>query len=246
MNNDLTVYFNEDNSNALVIPSVDYTDATDQNYLNLEALSATYTEGSATIALGASVSNTTILDGNVAGFSAGDTLTLTNSTSETETFAITATTTVEELVSFLNKQTNFDASFDDASDTIELTSQENYSLASDGAGGGTYSGDSLTFVPHDWVDDGDIENTLSALNDALSFVRAQVSTFGSALTVVENRQSFTANMIDALAVGADKLTLADLNEEGANMLALQTRQQLATTSLSISSQSASNVLSLFQ
>ena len=44
---------------------------------------------------------------------------------------------------------------------------------------------------------------------------------------------------------ADKLTLADMNEESANMLALQTRQQLAINSLSLASQAAQSVLKLF-
>ena len=44
---------------------------------------------------------------------------------------------------------------------------------------------------------------------------------------------------------ADNLVLADTNEEGANMLALQTRQQLSTTALSLASQADQAVLSLF-
>jgi flagellin-like hook-associated protein FlgL len=48
-----------------------------------------------------------------------------------------------------------------------------------------------------------------------------------------------------LTDGSDNLTLADMNEEGANMLMLQTRQSLATTSLSLSSQAAQAVLRLF-
>jgi flagellin-like hook-associated protein FlgL len=38
---------------------------------------------------------------------------------------------------------------------------------------------------------------------------------------------------------------ADLNEEGANMLALQTRQQLSVTALSLASQANQAVLRLF-
>jgi flagellin-like hook-associated protein FlgL len=41
------------------------------------------------------------------------------------------------------------------------------------------------------------------------------------------------------------LTNADTNEEGANMLALQTRQQLGVTSLSLASQALQGVLRLF-
>ena len=54
-------------------------------------------------------------------------------------------------------------------------------------------------------------------------------------------------MLDQLRAkpGADQLTLADMNEEGANMLMLQTRQALGTTSLSLASQAAQNVLRLF-
>ena len=44
---------------------------------------------------------------------------------------------------------------------------------------------------------------------------------------MQNRQDFTKAMINTLQTGADNLTLADTNEEAANMLALQTRQQLS-------------------
>ena len=64
-------------------------------------------------------------------------------------------------------------------------------------------------------------------------------------SIVENREEFTENLINVLEEGADKLTLADMNEESANMLALQTRQQLAINSLSLASQAAQSVLSLF-
>jgi len=52
-------------------------------------------------------------------------------------------------------------------------------------------------------------------------------------------------MINTLTQGADKLTAADMNEEGANMLMLQTRQSLGTTALSLSAQAAQSVLRLF-
>jgi len=41
------------------------------------------------------------------------------------------------------------------------------------------------------------------------------------------------------------LTLADTNLEGANLLALQTRQQLSSVALSLASQADQNVLRLF-
>ena len=69
--------------------------------------------------------------------------------------------------------------------------------------------------------------------------------FGQNLSTVQIREDFTENMINNLQTGADKLTLADMNEEAANMLALQTRQQLGVNSLSMASQAAQSVLQLF-
>jgi hypothetical protein len=90
-----------------------------------------------------------------------------------------------------------------------------------------------------------VDTVLSALDGALSTLRAQASKFGSNLTTVQTRQDFTKNMINTLQVGADNLVLADTNEEGANLLALQTRQQLSTTALSMASQADQAVLRLF-
>jgi flagellin len=65
------------------------------------------------------------------------------------------------------------------------------------------------------------------------------------LSIIQTRIDFTTDMVNTLKEGADKLTLADINEEGANMLMLQTREQLGTTSLSLASQAAQGVLRLF-
>jgi len=86
---------------------------------------------------------------------------------------------------------------------------------------------------------------LQELQGALNKVASQASDFGSNLAIVENRQDFTTTMINTLKTGADGLTLADTNEEGANMLALQTRQQLSITALSLASQAQQSVLKLF-
>ena len=76
-------------------------------------------------------------------------------------------------------------------------------------------------------------------------LRDMASEFGNNYSIVQTRQDFTENLINVLEEGADNLTLADMNEESANMLALQTRQQLAINSLSLASQAAQSVLSLF-
>ena len=86
---------------------------------------------------------------------------------------------------------------------------------------------------------------LDSLNAALSTLSKQAQQFGSSLDTVQVRQDFTKAMINTLESGADSLTLADLNEEGANLLALQMHQQLSTTVLSLSSRADQVVLRLF-
>ena len=93
--------------------------------------------------------------------------------------------------------------------------------------------------------DTNIDSLTANLGTALNSVRSQSSTFGSSLSIVQNRQDFTKAMINTLQTGADNLTLADTNEEAANMLALQTRQQLSQTALSLASQADQAVLRLF-
>ncbi|HYM35042.1 MAG TPA: flagellin, partial [Steroidobacteraceae bacterium] len=90
-----------------------------------------------------------------------------------------------------------------------------------------------------------IDNLLSGLTVSLQNTRSLASNFGSNLSVVQNRQDFTNKMITTLKTGADNLVIADTNEEGANMLALQTRQQLSITALSLANQSNQSVLRLF-
>jgi flagellin-like hook-associated protein FlgL len=90
-----------------------------------------------------------------------------------------------------------------------------------------------------------LDTRLQNLHTALTTVASQSSAFGANLSIVQNRESFTTRMINTLQTGADGLTLADTNLEGANMLALQTRQQLSITALSLASQAQGAVLRLF-
>jgi flagellin-like hook-associated protein FlgL len=92
---------------------------------------------------------------------------------------------------------------------------------------------------------GSIDTVLGQVDGALRTLRSQATNFGSKLGTVQTRQEFTKQLINTLETGADNLVLADTNEEGANMLALQTRQQLSTTALSLSAQADQAVLRLF-
>jgi flagellin len=91
----------------------------------------------------------------------------------------------------------------------------------------------------------DLEKATGSLSNALTSLRSLASTFGSNLSVAQTRQDFTKEMVNTLTIGADNLVLADSNEEGAKLLALNTRQQLSQTALSLASQADQSVLRLF-
>ena len=90
-----------------------------------------------------------------------------------------------------------------------------------------------------------IQSAIDGLETATDTLRVQAKTLSSNLSIISAREDFTSKMINTLEDGAAKLTEADMNEEGANMLMLQTRQALGTTSLSLASQAAQSVLRLF-
>ncbi len=94
--------------------------------------------------------------------------------------------------------------------------------------------------------DANIDKLIAGVKTAINDVRSQSSAFGSSLSVVQNRQDFSKNMINTLQTGASNLTLADMNEEAANLLALQTRQSLSSSALSMASQADQSVLQLLR
>lgn len=111
--------------------------------------------------------------------------------------------------------------------------------------GVTFSANGLGLTEATFRSSTDIELTASQSREALASVRSFGSTLATNLGIIQTRQSFTEQTINTLKAGADELTVADQNEEGANLLALQTRQTLGVTSLSLASQSQQAVLRLF-
>jgi flagellin len=109
----------------------------------------------------------------------------------------------------------------------------------------------LAVSTNDWVSAGGaadldkINSAITRLDSATTSLRSEAQKLSTNLSTITIRQDFTSNMINTLSDGAANLTNADMNEEGANMLMLQTRQQLGTTSLSLASQAAQSVLRLF-
>jgi flagellin len=96
-----------------------------------------------------------------------------------------------------------------------------------------------------WSGDTNINTSVTLLDTATTSLRTESKSMSNNLAIVNTRLDFTTNMINTLQKGADNLTLADMNEQGANLLMLQTRQALGTTALSLASQAAQSVLRLF-
>jgi len=88
--------------------------------------------------------------------------------------------------------------------------------------------------------------SVARLDKTISNLRAKAASLANNVAVLQVRLDFTKQYVDVLSDGAGKLTLADLNEEGANLLALQTRQQLGIQALAFAGQAEQGILGLFR
>ncbi|WP_430511771.1 flagellin [Pannonibacter phragmitetus] len=190
---------------------------------------------------------------NSGSFNVEDILTLTDGNGyELGSLEVTDKTSVKDLTDFVKRFNGVNASFNTGTGKLTIESDVTLNLKSTNTdfGATTFTADSdgvnvAAAVESGFATDENINQTIERLNNALSTLRSQASEFGTNLSTVQIRQDYTKSMINALQEGAGKLTLADTNEEGANLLALQTRQQLASTSLSFASQADQTVLRLF-
>jgi flagellin-like hook-associated protein FlgL len=128
--------------------------------------------------------------------------------------------------------------------TVDFNEDGSSSITISGAdaSNGNYT---VTNAVNNWAAANDVTAALDDVTDAITAFRSLASTLSSNMALVTTRQEFTASLGNVLTEGADNLTAADMNEEGANMLMLQTRQQLGTTALSLSAQAAASILRLF-
>jgi len=103
----------------------------------------------------------------------------------------------------------------------------------------------IDYAQNDWTDRADIDKAVASIDFAKAKIRSSSQTLSTNLNIITTRESFTKEFSDVLVEGANKLTLADQNEEGASLLMLQTRQQLGTIALSLANQSQQSILRLF-
>ena len=89
-------------------------------------------------------------------------------------------------------------------------------------------------------------SAIAQVDGALTTVGTRLATIAAALRQVEELNSFSANLRDALREGLGALVDADLAEESARLTSLQTKQQLSVQSISIANQQGQSILSLFR
>ena len=96
-----------------------------------------------------------------------------------------------------------------------------------------------------WQLDSDINASIDQIESAINSLRAYATSYSATSGVLETRSAFNQSMVDTLQSGASTLTENDSNEDGAMLLALQTRQQIAATALSLVQDGQSAALRLF-
>jgi len=111
--------------------------------------------------------------------------------------------------------------------------------------GTTFTSGGLSLTSANFSSSASIATSITQTQTALTTIRNFGSTLATNLSIIQNRQDFTSGLINTLKTGSDALTNADQNEEGATLLALQTRQSLGITSLSLASQAQQAILKLF-
>lgn len=255
--NDLSVYFNEDFTNRIKVDAVDYTDVAVAFGLGplTELVAGTGAMGvAATTPAGSSAA----LISTSADFDVGQFVRVTGTPSGNDEYIeIEDDMTVADFVNEMNSANpNVKMTYNEATPGFEVetseviqfriydadrTTQDVAAGAFGGAGGVTVTPAATT----EWASDAEIRTTMNAVREALDAIRTQAGRFGTNLTTIESRQNFAQQMTNHLEEGSGKLVLADINEESANLLTLQTRQQLSQTALSLTTQSEQSVLRLF-
>ena len=92
----------------------------------------------------------------------------------------------------------------------------------------------------------DFDAGIVRMDAAIDRVRAAAKSLGSNVNLLQTRLDFSNLLTNTLTQGSDKLRLADMNQEGANLVALQTRQQLGFQALAFAGQAEQSILTLFR
>lgn len=90
------------------------------------------------------------------------------------------------------------------------------------------------------------QTAVTTVQSAVTKLNTISATLGAATQQITGIQNFTSSLSTALTAGVGALTDADLATESARLTSLQTKQQLATQSLTIANQQPQSLLTLFK
>ena len=97
-----------------------------------------------------------------------------------------------------------------------------------------------------WTAEADIKASVDALNTFSTSLETAATSFGTSQALISVRKDFNSALSNILKTGASELTAADMDAEAANLMALQTSQQMASTALSIMQSTESTALRLLR
>jgi flagellin len=120
-------------------------------------------------------------------------------------------------------------------------------LNEDGSTKATISGiavGSVADAADDWATEANITAAVTALNTFSTNLESGAASFGTSQALISVRKEFNTSLSNILKTGASELTAADMDQEAANLMALQTRQQMASTALSIMQSTETTALRL--
>lgn len=225
-------------------------------------------EGTVAVGSGLTLQDNLVTDG---AYAVGESFTISQNISDGTasigsldyTYTVTADSTIEDVIADINGSGKFRAEL--VSGALSITSvgavdgntgaaTENYLSFTDGSAAGTIFGafGATTYAAVDTA----TSNSFFMLDSAID---AQLTLMENFQTTLQNREGVlanfevitqahydnTINMISLLEEGADNLVVADVEEESVKLNVLQTRQQLAMVSISLSTQAEQNIMRLF-
>lgn len=127
---------------------------------------------------------------------------------------------------------------DNPTETFTVTGQ-----ATDAAGLGVGTA-AATY--NNFASTADINAAISAAESAISSIQSRGTTIVSNAAILNTREKFSQDMANTLQSGAQKMVVADLNQEGARLLSANVRDNLTVAGMRITAQSDSLVVKLVQ
>ncbi len=242
---DLKLYFGAQASEAITIQASDLTDLAKTLGLPRVAEGKVATL-EAKMQNGATLLGPTSKASDAAGvFSVGDTIQITRA-SDGKVLAgvtITAETRLSELANALgNTDAGVRASIGE--DGVFRLEAATGVTVTGGTVGGPFENATVAGEPSGWYDADAATADDEKMTGAREKLRLQSVSFGTNLTVLQNRERFMKEFSGTLATGSEQIVAADLDEEGAKLLALQIRQQFSSSAMSFANEADQGVLRL--